>query len=995
MPPLPSDWPGMPLGAAGAAPAAAAPPMATLPDDWPGVPLGPALSRGNGPGPTVTAPFISPAAAATSETPEAPAAAPASDGLKIRTQTPGKSLGDAVTFDSGDVYYRDGSGALQPTDNTKHLLQQDPKTGKLQVFEKTEGTRPATVGDVAQAGLDIVKTLPVIGSALNLPKAASDFYTRQPGSMAQMADTLTGLAITGSAGAPRGAVGAGPAGIVEHLEEKLPAGQDSEVVTNIKNNLASVQKEIDSKTDQFGNPLSDSDVATRQNVELPFWKAQLEQHSAADAAAALPAPAGPPGGSPPRQPPAVGGAGGAGAPPPDGANGAAMVDALDPQARQKLQESLAADGVTPATLDATNARLGEHGFLGEAGPTTQANMGAIASIPGEAKTTITRELGARVAQAPKRVDQVLTDTLGPKLNMPQLMADLDAQKKEAGPLYDAWRNVAVQPWPGLQVGLGGKASLMSRLEAAGAVKEANRKMAIAGEPATAQFDIEGKGRPLKTDATGVTLPATTGDNIVSAPTAQSFDYMKRALDSKISDSLAKEGGADDARLYGQLKSDLVDAIDQHPDPRVAGVWKAGRQKFADIAGIQDAAKLGKRIFDQNISPDDIPYLTSGYGEGQIKALQGAARAKMGAIMDATRRGDATLRNKFLAESGKEKLRWIYGDEKANRVINSLEHEDLYSKGPQAIIGGSPTQPRIEAAKNWTPQPNEMAEKLHKIVEPKNAALVMGAEVAGHMLGLPGAATTALTAAGGYAMHRAAQAAEKSMENLRKQAAPIMVLRGADRVGAMRRLLETATPEAGGAQPLTRQVMERGRSGRPISTAPLPIGSEGDILSVGAQRADTPRFVQTFHGGRQDFDFNHVRYYTTPDGEPTPFPEGNKPVVETYSTGTPATANKYAGQLSDLQQHLTDPKRLDQATAGARITPLVLDTKDYAIHDAKGANWSEVMHDQIDRARAGGKKGIIIRNVVDNPKSADKAKTRAVYVTFDHQTMSPRFSEKRV
>lgn len=57
------------------------------------------------------------------------------------------------------------------------------------------------------------------------------------------------------------------------------------------------------------------------------------------------------------------------------------------------------------------------------------------------------------------------------------------------------------------------------------------------------------------------------------------------------------------------------------------------------------------------------------------------------------------------------------------------------------------------------------------------------------------------------------------------------------------------------QPLQRDVLARGRSGRPLQTAPLPIGNENAILEAGVQRSApaNPPSIAAYHGSPHDFD----------------------------------------------------------------------------------------------------------------------------------------------
>lgn len=191
------DWPGTPLSSA-------APTIAGS-GDWPGTPLQgmPGLQPVHAPDP----------------------GPPPAGGLMFRTETPGKLLGDGIRFDTGDVYYRDAGGQWMPTNNETQMALPNPQTGRLQVFEKASGIRPATGGDIGQAGLDIAKTIPGIGSALQLPQASANFWAGKPGAVSDMSNTLSGLALTGPIGAPPGAIGSGftrPGGAASTVEAATP-----------------------------------------------------------------------------------------------------------------------------------------------------------------------------------------------------------------------------------------------------------------------------------------------------------------------------------------------------------------------------------------------------------------------------------------------------------------------------------------------------------------------------------------------------------------------------------------------------------------------------------------------------------------------------------------------------------------------------------------------------------------------------------------------------
>ena len=75
------------------------------------------------------------------------------------------------------------------------------------------------------------------------------------------------------------------------------------------------------------------------------------------------------------------------------------------------------------------------------------------------------------------------------------------------------------------------------------------------------------------------------------PTAEAWDYVKQAIDGRIRAAMptaTSNGSPNEVRIYTGLKNRLVDAIDNRPDDRVAGVWQAARQSWANPTDIMIA-----------------------------------------------------------------------------------------------------------------------------------------------------------------------------------------------------------------------------------------------------------------------------------------------------------------------------------------------------------------------------------------------------------------------
>ena len=185
------------------------------------------------------------------------------------------------------------------------------------------------------------------------------------------------------------------------------------------------------------------------------------------------------------------------------------------------------DGMlSDADINETLSRLGPHAFLAEFGPNSMGSAQALATLPGQGKTVVQAAFDARQAGQRGRIDQAITDTMGPRINLNSLTAQGQADRSQAaGQLYDQFRNTTVFPTQGVKDLIGGSGTGGRRipgLEELGLLGDANQMA------------------KLEAAATGQPNPPmdnffTTGDR-KSWPTTQSFDYIKQAIDKRIDGS---------------------------------------------------------------------------------------------------------------------------------------------------------------------------------------------------------------------------------------------------------------------------------------------------------------------------------------------------------------------------------------------------------------------------------------------------------------------------
>ena len=87
-------------------------------------------------------------------------------------------------------------------------------------------------------------------------------------------------------------------------------------------------------------------------------------------------------------------------------------------------------------------------------------------------------------------------------------------------------------------------------------------------------------------------------------TPEGLDYVKRALQDK-ADTARRTGLNDDARIFGNLKDDLLGAIENHPDPSIADAYGAARRAYAGPSREMDALNAGRASFADNVTPEQV------------------------------------------------------------------------------------------------------------------------------------------------------------------------------------------------------------------------------------------------------------------------------------------------------------------------------------------------------------------------------------------------------
>ncbi len=328
-----------------------------------------------------------------------------------------------------------------------------------------------------------------------------------------------------------------------------------------------------------------------------------------------------------------------------------------------------AEDITRGDAAAGAQRVGPNGFFGDLTEGLTDRTGGVANVADRSGNLVRGAYNARDAADRGRIEQTITNVMGPRVDLATITRGARAARGAAAdPLYTAWRNTVVPETPQMQ-------ALLQRPSVQRALPEAER---LAGDEGNALRDANGH------------------------LTAQSWDYINQA----IYDIERQAGrGTNQARIAGNLRHQITDAIDNHPDPTVAGVWQQARQAWADPTTIMEAREAGQSAFTKGQRADEMAHAVAQMTQPQRMAFQEGARDAAAEVMDASARGDTTARNMFRAPVNARKLEMMVGPQRAQELTDSMEQEAALKGQHQRVIGNSVTANRLQQIGAVTPNPN--------------------------------------------------------------------------------------------------------------------------------------------------------------------------------------------------------------------------------------------------------------------------------------------------
>lgn len=309
------------------------------------------------------------------------------------------------------------------------------------------------------------------------------------------------------------------------------------------------------------------------------------------------------------------------------------------------------------------------------GKNTNALLDVVATLPGRTKQAVANLQHQRTATSGARLRtdaESALDTQGQRL-----ASTIDVLTKrrsaDAAPLYSQLRQVEVVPSSTLQ-------DIVKAADQLKAVKMA-RDIATAAQ------------QPFSLD---VAAPAVNGlTNQVSKWKMGDLDHIKQGLDDLLKSSAAlKSDGTVTSfgREVTNLRGKLVNELDKVTTDAKTGksLYQAARNAYSKPTDLMDAAKAGEKAIRQDGSA--IGAMVRDMGEGELQAFRIGAfeglRNKLG-----SQSGQTEILNMWKNPSMQEKLRMVFGSQRAYREFAADVAREAQMKQIQTVGVGSQTAAR--------------------------------------------------------------------------------------------------------------------------------------------------------------------------------------------------------------------------------------------------------------------------------------------------------------
>lgn len=335
------------------------------------------------------------------------------------------------------------------------------------------------------------------------------------------------------------------------------------------------------------------------------------------------------------------------------------------------------DGLNPRDIPRLMDELGPEAVLADLGPNMTRQAAAAASLPGEAQTSVRNALAARQGRTNQRIQASADEILGPAPTPSRLEATIREGQQALSPEYEAvLRNARAVDTTALANNLDAQAVNL-RGDAQRAVMRVREMLDIAGAPGNL-------------DPNPATLLQT-----------------RQAIDGLL-------GVSTDRNVIGAL-SQARREVDEILTRSVPGI-KDVDARFAELARQNEAVTEGQRMLESGRTaprPDEVAeQVTRGaLPEGTFIGPSGVpfrlsqgARAEIDRIIGITGNNLTALKSALKGDGSwnRSRLASLFGQEKADRLLDVLEREMTFNRTFSTVMQNSETAARQAAMRDLSP-----------------------------------------------------------------------------------------------------------------------------------------------------------------------------------------------------------------------------------------------------------------------------------------------------
>lgn len=347
-----------------------------------------------------------------------------------------------------------------------------------------------------------------------------------------------------------------------------------------------------------------------------------------------------------------------------------------PAAQQMLGRAALADAVDPATIPARLADMGPDAMVMDLGPNLQRQAGALAATPGRAQDLVRSSVAARDAGANARINADLDQTLGaapvPSAIEAQIKTNMDALGPEYEAAFSQARGVNMKP--------------------------------LANDLDMKIINLRG---PEQKAARNVRDMLNVAGTDVLDTDAHTLFQTRQAIDGL----MATEANP---KVIGLLTG-VRKQVDNRLAGSVPGIKKVDA-KFAELARQRDALQTGQQTLDSgrtSLRPSELAdqFQAGALPQGEMigpsavpMRISQGARAEIDRIVG-TNANDRVGLQKIIKGDGdwnRDRLVTMFGQDKADRMLNVLDRERAFADTSQVVTRNSETAARAAAMGEVSP-----------------------------------------------------------------------------------------------------------------------------------------------------------------------------------------------------------------------------------------------------------------------------------------------------